>query len=244
MSFEGYNSRMHLPTVRYVPLLAAIFAACFCTKCIGQTNISPAGTASVDEVLKPAISDGRWGYVNDAGLFVIKPKYFAAQPFKEGLALVFTQKPWQPFGSEYGEFRLAQITYIDRSGHEIRSSLSVRRAADFSGGLAVVVPDSVLRIRGGCAKGGYLNTKGEWAIKPQFDDLRDFSEGLAAVNLGAKCGMGGKWGYIDKEGRVAIPMKFLFAGKFHNGHACVAEKRGEDEVIDRSGNIISGEKCR
>jgi hypothetical protein len=39
-----------------------------------------------------------------------------------------------------------------------------------------------------------LNTTGDWAIKPQFDGLSDFSEELAAVNLGANCGMGGKWG--------------------------------------------------
>jgi|SRR6267143_6936473 len=99
-------------------------------------------------------------------------------------------------------------------------------------------------LKGGCAKGGYLNMKGDWAIKPQFDGLTDFAEGLAAVNLGGKCGMGGKWGYIDKDGQTIIPFRFLWAATFHDGQACVSEKRGAEEVTDRSGNIIRDKKCR
>ena len=109
--------------------------------------------------------------------------------------------------------------------------------------MAVVVPDKAMRTTGGCAKGGYLNTRGEWAIAPQFDDLRDFSEGLAAVNLGANCGIGGKWGYIDRDGRVAIPFHFLSAGQFSDGRACVVRKQGESVVINRAGDVVK-EKCK
>jgi hypothetical protein len=147
-------------SLKSAALLTAIFMLFVYAKFVGQASASPAETSSVDDVLKPADRNGRWGYVNGAGLFVIKPKYFAAQPFKEGMALVVTRKAWLPFGKEAGELGLAQITYLDRSGHEIRPPLSVRRAAGFSEGLAVVVPDTMLRIRGGgCAKGGYLNTE-------------------------------------------------------------------------------------
>ena len=178
------------------------------------------------------------------GTFRHRAKVLRRGAFSEGLALVVTRKPWQPFGNEYGEFRLAQITYIDSSGHEILAPLSVRRARSFAEARALVVPDSVLRTKAGCAKGGYLDMKGDWTIKPQFDGLTDFTEGLAAVNLGAKCGMGGKWGYVDKDGQTIIPFRFLWAGAFHDGQACASEKRGEEEVIDRSGNIIPGKKCR
>jgi hypothetical protein len=204
----------------------------------------PAPEIFANEVPKPVNRNGRWGYADGKGQFVIKPKYFAAEPFSEGLALVATRKPWQPLGSEYGEFRLAQITYIDLSGHEIHAPLSVRTAHSFADGLAAVVPDHVLRAKGGCAKGGYLNTKGEWAIKPQFGGFSDFSEGLAAVNPGANCGMGGKWGYVGKEGQTVIPFQFLWAEAFHDGRACVSARPREEQVIDRNGNIIPGEKCR
>ena len=213
-----------------------------CGDLASQERVPPAEPA--DNVPKPVNKDGRWGYVDAAGQFVIQTKYFAAEPFSEGLALVVTRKPWQPLGNEYGEFRLAQITYIDRSGHEILAPLSVRRARSFADGRALVVPDSALRTQGGCAKGGYLDMKGDWAIKPQFDGLTDFAEGLAAVNVGAKCGMGGKWGYVDKDGQTVIPFRFLWAGTFHDGQACVSETRGEEEVIARSGNIVPDKKCR
>jgi hypothetical protein len=235
---------MRLPVLQSAKLVGATFALFFFTKCAAQISRSHSENNAVASELTPAEADGRWGYVDSAAQFFIKPKYFAAAPFKEDLALVVTRKPWEPFGSEYGEFRLTQITYIDRSGHEIRSPLSVRRAASFSDGMAVVVPDSSMRLTAGCAKGGYLNTKGKWGIEPQFDGLKDFSEGLAAVNLGAKCGMGGKWGYITKEGKFAIPLKFLFAGQFHDGRACVTEKDGEQEVIDKTGVIVEGQECQ
>lgn len=202
-----------------------------------QQNIPP------QLALRPRESHGKWGFVDDTGAFVIKPTYFAVQPFREGLALVETSKSSTPLGLESGEFRLAQITYIDRVGHEIRSPLSVRRAGSFSEGFAIVVPDSVGRLSGACAKGGYLNRRGGWGIEPQFDGLMDFSEGLAAVNLDGNCGVGGVWGYIDKDGRLAIPYKFLWAGQFHNGRACAGERRGEDEVIDLSGHVLPNEKC-
>ena len=46
-----------------------------------------------------------------------------------------------------------------------------------------------------------------------------------------------------KEGQTVIPFRFLWAGVFHNGLACVAERPREEEVIDRSGNIIPGENA-
>jgi hypothetical protein len=209
-----------------------------------QVDIAKTENVPAQESLQPKESNGKWGFANGAGTFVIKPKYFAAQPFRDGLAMVVTRKAATPFGEEYGEFRLAQITYIDHSGRQILPPLSVREARNFSEGLGVVVPDSLIRIKGGCAKGGYLNTKGEWAIQPQFDGLTDFSEGLAAVNVGGNCGLGGRWGYIDKYRRVMIQFKFQWAGPFHNGKACVKEKDGQSSVIDLSGQVIPNEKCQ
>ena len=186
--------------------------------------------------------NGKWGYVNEAGVFVIPPQYFAAQPFVDGLALVVTKKPWTPLGSEYGEFRLAQVTWIDTSGREIHKPISVRSARSFSDGLAAVVPDSAMRLHGGCAKGGYIDANGNWAIQPRFGSVSDFSEGLAAINLDAQCGMGGKWGYINQGGVVVIAPRFLFAGQFHNGRACAMEEAHKDVVIDKTGTVV-GERC-
>ncbi|ADQ41578.1 KWG repeat protein [Caldicellulosiruptor acetigenus I77R1B] len=68
-------------------------------------------------------------------------------------------------------------------------------------------------------------------IKPQFDEVDNFSEGLAAV-----CKKD-KWGFIDKNGKLVIDFKFDEVGRFSEGLAavCVNNKWG---FINRTGNIV------
>jgi hypothetical protein len=184
--------------------------------------------------------NNRFGFIDTSGRFVAQPKYFSVGPFKEGFAWVMTRRPLTPLGTgEYGVALFGRVTYIDRSGREIRHPFFAENVSDFSEGLAAVRPGKVW---GGCDNEvGYLNTNGEWSIKPQFDEAGEFSEGLAAVNHGAKCHGGGKWGYIDKEGKVAIPFEYNFARQFKNGHACV---RGREQwkLIDAKGNANPAQK--
>jgi hypothetical protein len=66
---------------------------------------------------------------------------------------------------------------------------------------------------------GFMNQAGEKILKPQFSHVRSFHEGLAAVE------MGGKWGYVDKQGNWPIPPRFsgmhFPAHDFHHGLAAV-----------------------
>src|SRR5262249_47671462 len=69
----------------------------------------------------------------------------------------------------------------------------------------------------------------------QFDSAERFTEKLAAVSLN------GKYGYIDKTGKMVIEPKFSGAGEFHEELASVCTGTGEVckyGYIDRSGNII------
>jgi len=58
-----------------------------------------------------------------------------------------------------------------------------------------------------------------------------FSDGLAAVKVG------GRFGYIDKTGRVVIPLQFDSAGEFSDGVAEV-EVGGEFGYINTSGKYV------
>uniref|UniRef100_UPI001BFF2505 WG repeat-containing protein n=1 Tax=Campylobacter coli TaxID=195 RepID=UPI001BFF2505 len=49
---------------------------------------------------------------------------------------------------------------------------------------------------------GFIDKSREFVIKPKFDYVWSFSEGLAKVELN------GKWGFIDKNGEFAIEPKF------------------------------------
>ena len=48
----------------------------------------------VSEGLSPFCLNGRWGYVDEYGLMVIKPAFSYATPFHEGVAAVFNEDGW------------------------------------------------------------------------------------------------------------------------------------------------------
>ena len=58
---------------------------------------------------------------------------------------------------------------------------------------------------------GVLSTPGVTVIQSQFDNAFPFSEGLAVVVKD------GRWGYLDKTGRLAIPPRFDSAKAFSEG---------------------------
>lgn len=64
-------------------------------------------------------------------------------------------------------------------------------------------------------KWGYIDEKGKWIIKPNYQFANEFSENLAAVQLN------GKWGYIDAIGQITIAAQYEDAYSFVNGFARV-----------------------
>ncbi|QQS29078.1 MAG: WG repeat-containing protein [Sphingobacteriales bacterium] len=160
-------------------------------------------------LLAPVKDNGKWGYINDSGKFIVFPKFEFANEFTEGLAAVKVNGLWgfingngkyviEPkFDDAYNySENIARVKqngqwgYIDKQGRYLTQH-NYELAGDFSDGLAPV-------LLGG--KFGYINSKGEYVLEPQFDDAYDFSEGVALVSLN------GQWGYIDMSGNfVELP---------------------------------------
>ena len=68
---------------------------------------------------------------------------------------------------------------------------------------------------------GFINLKGEWVIKPQYQSVGEFaSNGLANVDVDYD-----KSGFIDKTGKMVIEPIFEGAWQFSNGLACIYENR-------------------
>jgi hypothetical protein len=65
--------------------------------------------------------------------------------------------------------------------------------------------------------------------KLRFRDVDEFSEGLAAVQVGDL------WGYIDEDGKVVIPPRFGRARRFNSGLAAVYDRKNWI-YIDKIGN--------
>jgi DNA-binding transcriptional regulator/RsmH inhibitor MraZ len=165
--------------------------------------------------------EGKWGYIDAQGNVAIKPQFSWAADFRDGRAMVVTDKV---------------SGYIDDKGRLAFACPADWEAyGDFSEGMAP------FQIHG---KWGFCNRDGKVVIAPRHDEAGPFSEGLARVNIGAKPGFlgrpkeGGKWGFIDMTGKVAIPLRFEYAEPFSDGLAFVQEVgRAAAMFIDKKGRV-------
>ncbi len=82
-------------------------------------------------------------------------------------------------------------------------------------------------------KYGYINSKGEFTIKPQFDYAYDFQDnGLAIVSVNKHSG------FIDSKGNYVLRPKYDSINQFSEGRATVIDKTGF-KVIDESGRELT-----
>ena len=68
-------------------------------------------------------------------------------------------------------------------------------------------------------------------MKPVFDEIGEYSQGLAPAKVG------GKWGFIDTCGKWAIEAEYDDVFGFNGGPATV-QKAGKWGLIDKSGKEI------
>ena len=185
----------------------------------GRTVVPGLYASGFGEGLAPVRIGEKYGYIDRTGRLLIKSRFDLAFPFVDGLAVV-----------RIGEWH----SFIDRSGKVvIRGSRNIDVQDSFSEGLA--------RFLNG-TKFGFIDRKGKIVVPPIYDNAGNFSEGMAAVNVGADLSAeGGKWGYIDKTGKVVIDFKFIRAEPFYNGIAMTGDPlliRSELGYIDKTGKYV------
>lgn len=166
--------------------------------------------------LSPIKINALYGYKNDSGKVVIKPKYKRAFPFHNDIALVEICKNDDCY-----------VQRINKKGERIDKN-KIYSDLKFLNGLAVVQINNEY---------GYINESGIFVIKPQFTMATNFEEGLAAVSvydLDRRCNL---WGYIDKKGQNKIPYQFFEATPFSNDIAIVKTILGYN-LIDKTGNLL------
>lgn len=188
----------------------------------------------------------KYGFIDKTGKFVIVPKFDKVGRFSEGLAYACIDKKCG-FIDETGkvvikpQFQVQFIAPSFRNGVAVLGDLGVPSGIINKSGkylfknvefIEPSLSSNLIRFKLN-AKNGYVNTKGEVIIEPQFNNSNEFSEGLAAFRMGLQ----DKWGFIDETGKVVIQPKFDYAYGFRNGLAAV-EVNNKWGFTDKTGNFV------
>jgi tetratricopeptide (TPR) repeat protein len=191
--------------------------------------------------------DRKWGFVDKSGKEIVEPKYDAVWGFMPEYEIVFGSD----HGFEYNDRALVKKDrkwgIVDKSGKEIvepKYDAVHMSIPIFREGLARVKKDG---------KWGFVDKKGneynlsgqeikkskkakiekkeaDW--KSKFDWVDDFHEGLARAVKGQKTG------FVDRNGKVVVPIKYEDASIFKNGIASV-KKKGKWIKVTRGGTEIT-----
>jgi hypothetical protein len=169
--------------------------------------------AGFSEGLAAVRIKGKWGYIDRTGKMVIAPEYVKVTPFHQGLACVAVEEIKGGVG-----YRTEFI--IDRKGTKMKQ-IPRTTSGGFSEGLVPIETWDKEKNKG---MYGYMDTRGEIAIQPQFDNALPFRKGLAqvwihGVNVYVKHGVNA---YVDKQGRPVW----------------IGEARGDERVTSYSGKSM------
>jgi hypothetical protein len=170
-----------------------------------------------------AVMKGRkWGYIDRTGQIVIPITFAAAELFTEGAAAVAQIQPTS----------VTTFMYINRNGEPLLDKqFQFETAYPFGEGLAPV------RSLGQYFR--YIDPSGKTVIPPQkppYMSAGVFSEGLAPVNMHASEGM--RWGFVGKDGKLAIRAHFVNALSFSDGLAAVQMIDGKWGYINPKGSMV------
>lgn len=219
--------------------------------------------------------DGKWGWIDKTGRLFLPP--LAAPPnFHEGLSSFEREGKWgymdtkgtvviQPEWEEAGEFSggYAGVKRGGKWGGIDKTGRLVLPLGNYEG-LFFEPQPGLWRITAN-KKSGYMDRAGRVVVKPEWDDVLFWSEGLVMVFRKHKGGFvdktgrvvvspeweatapfleglapvkrNDKWGFIDKTGKVVIELQWEDASGFHRGLAGV-KRNGKWGFIDKTGKVM------
>ena len=89
---------------------------------------------------------------------------------------------------------------------------------------------------------GFMDASGREIVAPQYTTAYPFTNGVALACKGGRdiYGTGGKWGVIDKNGKVVIPFIYdRISGNFEGDSYAIAQIAQQSFTLDKTGKKIS-----
>jgi hypothetical protein len=144
---------------------------------------------------------------------VLSCQFDYAGPFSEGLSIV--QLGDQVMAIEKNGKEAFKLNYDGWGNCYSEGLLSVTKCIDSSEG-----------------KWGFVNKEGREVVSCKYDQVEDFREGMASVQMNVKTG------FVDKSGKEVIPCIYNYAEGFSEGLAFVQDDNYEFGFIDKTGFFV------
>ncbi|WP_405376278.1 WG repeat-containing protein [Pseudobutyrivibrio sp.] len=196
-------------------------------------------------------TDGKCGYVDKNGKWIIEPKFSWVGPYTKGYAfakengkvgLIDEKGNWalepQYYDINYGgdgTFFRANIddngnyVYVNKEGDLLNDKQYSGYAGEpfFEDGLCAIYDEESGLV-------GFMDESGEYVIEAQYKEAHNFHEGYAPV-----CEeVDGKdtWGYVDKSGEIVIDYQYQWAGPFSEEGYALVKVDGKYGYINKDGS--------
>ena len=202
------------------------------------------------------LNESKAGYINTKNEWVIPPTYLYAFAFRQGVARVkkgrnymYINLKGEPVIQDFDNYVIQNFDNYVIEPSDNTYIVGVRKECkymvyDLNGNLLDTYDGFINNWSGnaifGVKKGGkwgYIDGYGKVIIPLEYEEVGDFSEGLAAVRKD------NKWGYINLKNEVVIPIEFTNIGvsSFKNG---VAKYYTDSNIglINMKGEIIAEPK--
>lgn len=185
------------------------------------------------------------GFINMEGKEVIKPQFKAAKDFSGGYAAVKKDDGWN---GKWG--------FIDKSGKEVVEA-QFYDVRSFSEGIAgvqeytayghglwgfILAPNQAASVKPdlGRWEAEKAQALSDFVVKPVYDEVREFHNGMAAVAIGVYP-FPVKWGFVDKSGKEAVKPKYDRVYDFSDDLGMVIIGKDQNSkygFVDKQGNEI------
>lgn len=184
------------------------------------------------------------GFADNKGNMILPPSYKEIKSFDKGYAKFLQNEKWGLISKDGKVYLPAEYDDIDVSDNKV---IVARKGTDWG---LIDADKSFKKVDGAVKiweffgenatltyakkndKIGFIDTRGNWVIEPQFEKARAFSHGLAPVNTGKA------WGYIDSKGTMVIAAKFKDAEIFSNDGLAPVKQDKLWGFIDKTGTMV------
>lgn len=203
------------------------------------------------------LEDCPHGYINKKGQYVIKPQFYRALEFRGGFAHVSRFSDFRALvinrsgdivgleGLNYFLEPLANGYFCVKQAMQTRMVDGKGKMFALPQGLSYIKrepgwpnrcpSEDLIQVEDQSGRQGFVHFPlGTVVIKPSYDSVGQFSEGMAPVKVGDR------WGAIDRSGNIVIEPQFSYVSSFHGG-AAAAFVLGDSKLcglIDKQGKWI------